>query len=93
MSMIVDNSLFTSIDNVAGPAGEEHRDLVKLDRYLAIIESNKDSCRFVPSDAMLALDMAGFVRGHIAGHSAQGSICASRLALALVQPCQRAPVQ
>lgn len=65
---------------------EDHRALAQLERYLAIIENNKKSCHFIPNDAMLALDMAGFVGSRI-GSSPHSGLSAARLALALAQPC------
>lgn len=70
----------------------DQRDMEKLDLYLSIVENNKKSSRFIPDDALLALDMAGFVRGRIAGKSLL-PVSAARLALSLVQPCRADPVQ
>lgn len=75
-----------------GPV-EDSRDAALLDRYLAIMEANKKSSRFVPDDALLALDMAGFVRGQIGAKRPAPKVSAARLALALVQPQQHTPLQ
>lgn len=69
------------------------RDAALLDRYLAIMETNRKSSRFVPDDALLALDMAGFVRNRIGNTPDRAPVSAARLALALVQPHKQAPVQ
>lgn len=64
---------------------EDQRDLERLDRYLALIENNRKSCRFVPDDALMALDMAGFVRGKLRDARPGPNVSAARLAMALVQ--------
>ncbi|SDF84197.1 hypothetical protein [Desulfovibrio legallii] len=38
------------------------RDLEALERYLAVLEANRRAGRTAVTDAVLALDMAGFVR-------------------------------
>ncbi len=70
------------------------REAALLDRYLAIMETNRASSRFVPSDALLALDMAGFVRGQIdpCPHC-RPQVTTARLSLALVQPREETPLQ
>ena len=72
---------------------EDQRDMDRLNRYLAIMEANKKSCKFVPSDAFLALDMAGFVRDCLNGKRKATPVSASRMALSLVQGRCGAPVQ
>lgn len=63
----------------------------RLTRYLAILEDNKKASRFVPDDAALALDMAGFVRNRLrGGRAAPGSLWRC-LALALVQTSRTRP--
>ncbi len=90
MSLSLNEILHVPQRNLGEGAPEDHRDLASLETYLAIIENNQKSCRFIPNDAMLALDMAGFVSGQL--HSGRGAgLSAARLALALLQPC--APVQ
>lgn len=72
---------------------EDQRDLHRLDHYLAIMETNRKSCKFVPDDALVALDMAGFVRGCLNGRKPSVSVSVARLALNLAQSPSRAPVQ
>lgn len=72
---------------------EDQRDLDRLGRYLAIMETNKKSCNFVPNDALMALDMAGFVRDCLNGQSIGTQISAARMALSLVQGKANIPVQ
>lgn len=75
-----------------GPA-EDLRNAELLDRYLAIMESNRKSSRFIPDDALMALDMAGFVRGQIDNSRHGQPVSAARLALALVHSQPQAPMQ
>ena len=70
---------------------DEHTSLANLDCYLAIAENNRKSSHFIPNDALLAMNMAGFVAAELYGSSKRAHISTARLALALVQPC--APVQ
>lgn len=70
-----------------------HPDIDRLDRYLAIIETNKKSSQFVPNDALLALDMAGFAMGQLKNRKNMPDISIGRLAMALVQPERTLPVQ
>lgn len=95
MSLILNNDS-TSVWNFYddGP-GEDGRDALLLDRYLAIMETNRKSSRFVPDDALLALDMAGFVRGQIGQMPhCRPQVSIARLSLALVQSRQQeAPIQ
>lgn len=94
MSLILNNAstpMWSLYDD--GP-GEGEREAFLLDRYLAVMEMNRKSCRFVPDDALLALDMAGFVRGQLnAMPNCRPQASIGRLALALVQPGQTAPIQ
>lgn len=92
MSLILnDTTLLNSC--VHDEAEEGQNELEFLNRYLSIIETNKQSSRFVPDDAFLALDMAGFVRGCLSGDGQKPGVSAARLALKLVQPCCRGPMQ
>lgn len=68
-------------------------DLAMLQRYLSIIDNNKKASRFVPDDAVLALDMADAVRNSLCGAHEKAGISAGRLALALVQPGWSYPTQ
>ena len=70
-----------------------HQELSKIDRYLDILSDNKNASRFVPNDAVVALDMAGFVRYRVGGGRTGPVLSTARLALALVQPCFEAPPQ
>ncbi len=72
---------------------EAREDLARITRYLAILEDNKKASRFVPDDAALALDMAGFVRNRLCGGRAAPGSSLARLALSLVQTCPDAPTQ
>ena len=72
---------------------EAQRDMDHLNRYLAIMEANKKSCRFVPDDALIALDMAGFVRDCLNGHRPAVPVSTARMALSLVQGHYGTPVQ
>lgn len=92
MSLILNDLSHASSSLLEDGTVEDQRDLIQLDRYLAIIETNKKSCRFVPNDALMALDMAGFVRDRLAGAQTGTKVTAARLALSLVQPC-KVPVQ
>lgn len=65
---------------------EDLRNAAALDRYLAILEANRTSSRFIPDDALLALDMAGFVSGELRNTNLSNQVSVGRLALALVQP-------
>ena len=72
----------------------EQRDLEALERYLAVLEANKKAGRTAVTDAVLALDMAGFVRGRL--RESEGRPCgasAAVLALALVRRTVDAPDQ
>lgn len=70
-----------------------HQELSKIDRYLDILQDNKNASRFVPNDAALALDMASFVRRQVGSCQSASALSIARLALALVQPCNEAPTQ
>ncbi|MBD5627373.1 MAG: hypothetical protein HDQ90_07855, partial [Desulfovibrio sp.] len=53
----------------------------------------KNASRFVPNDAAVALDMAGFVRRRVGGGRPGPALSTARLALALVQPGEEMPTQ
>lgn len=91
MSLVLNEVLHVPQNTQSEGSLEDHRDLASLETYLAIVENNQKSCRFIPNDAMLALDMAGFVSGRLHSERWNGRLSAARLSLALVQPC--APVQ
>lgn len=94
MSLIINSVQSSPQWNLYGDSqAEESREAELLDRYLAIMETNKKSSRFVPDDALLALDMAGFVTGRLANPDLAPQVSAARLALALVQPQHQAVIQ
>lgn len=72
--------------------GEDER-ASRLDSYLALMETNKQACEFVPNDALLALDMVGFVSSRIGGALKTSRVSTARLALSLVRPGENNPVQ
>lgn len=92
MSLIINGAAWTRPvqQERVGPEGDG---LSQLDRYLTILQNNQHSCQFVPSDALIALDMAGFVRSQIDGAPANSKISTARLALAIVQPCNPSSIQ
>ncbi len=97
MSLIITDASRTAKAAQDDADPEARQELARLTRYLAILEDNKKASRFVPDDAALALDMAGFVRNRLrnrlrGGRAAPGSPLA-RLALALVQTSPDAPAQ
>ncbi len=93
MSLIATDISFSSSNMHENGLEQDQRDMEKLDQYLAIAENNKKSSRFIPDDALLALDMAGFVRGCLAGKANHTPVSAARLALSLAQPSHIAPMQ
>lgn len=92
MSLILNNDTTTSWNMAESPDNDD-RSAELLDHYLALMEINRKSARFVPDDALLALDMAGFVRDRISGHGVNPKVSVARMALALVQPMQASPIQ
>ena len=93
MSLILNQLSLESLTQRPDEPPGTHQDLSQIDRYLEILKDNKNASRFVPNDAAVALDMAGFVRRRVgAGQSGQ-ALSTARLALALVQPCEEAPTQ
>lgn len=93
MSLILNHTSFVPlIQRPDEPPGTD-QDLAKIDRYLDILKDNKNASRFVPSDAAVALDMAGFVRRRMGDGRSGPVLSTPRLALALVQPDDEAPAQ
>lgn len=93
MSLILNNDSTTLWNLYDDGPGEDQRDAALLDRYLAIMETNKKSSRFVPNDALLALDMAEFARGQLSPECRRPHVSTARLAMSLVQPQQLMPIQ
>ncbi|MBO4369538.1 MAG: hypothetical protein J5803_05510 [Desulfovibrio sp.] len=69
--------------NIRSPGVET--ELNRLDSYLTVLEDNRKAARFVPDDAVLALDMASFVCDRLQGRRDRSFIPVMRLSLALVQ--------
>lgn len=93
MSLIITDASRTTKTAQDDADPEARQELARLTRYLAILEDNKKASRFVPDDAALALDMAGFVRNRLRGGRASPGSSLARLALALVQTSPDAPAQ
>lgn len=72
---------------------EHSRDLMLVERYLAVLEQNRKSCRAAVTDADMALDMAGFVRRQLSRPSQTPRMSPALLALALVKRVPDAPEQ
>ena len=68
-------------------------DVHMLDRYLAVLEDNKNACRFILNDAALAMDMAGFVQNRLGRGWERPANTAARLSLALIHTEPQGPVQ
>ncbi len=90
MSMIQNNY---SLDTLSRQDDAVNEDLARLNRYLAILENNRKAASFVPDEALMALDMAEFVRQRLHDRNLQSSPSAARMALSLVQRPVRAPMQ
>ena len=93
MSLIITDASRTAKAAQDDADPEARLELARLTRYLAILEDNKKASRFVPDDAALALDMAGFVRNRLRGGRAAPGSSLARLALVLVQTSPDAPAQ
>ena len=93
MSLILNHTSFEPLSQRPDEPPGTQQNLSKIDRYLDILEHNKNASRFVPSDAAVALDMAGFVRRRVGAGRPGPALSAARLALALVQPCEDMPTQ
>ena len=61
--------------------------------FRSILENNRKAASFVPDEALMALDMAEFVRQRLHDRNLQSSPSAARMALSLVQRPVRAPMQ
>lgn len=73
--------------------GNEEKNQLLVERYLQLLETNRQACRATITDAGLALDMAGFVRRQLCWPSQQTRIPTALLARALVQRLPEAPDQ
>lgn len=73
-------------------AGEEGKRAL-IERYLDLLEANRQACRATITDAGLALDMAGFVRRQLCWPSPQTRLPTALLARALVQRVPETPDQ
>lgn len=93
MSLILNDTRWMSTAPGSGRVYDGQGNLSELDRYLAVLQDNKNSCKFVPNDAFVALDMASFVRDQLDGARIKARISTARLALSLAQPCEPAPIQ
>jgi hypothetical protein len=71
----------------------QHRDLSLVEKYLAVLDENKKSCRAAVTDASIALDMAGFVRRRLHSSTEQMQMPPALLALALIRRVLDAPDQ
>ena len=92
MSLGISDAFLTTMARQSGAELESNAELSMLTRYLAVLEDNKKASSFIPDDAAMALDMAGFVRNRLYGRAAPGSSIA-RLALSLVHTSPDCPVQ
>lgn len=93
MSMIQNNYSLDTLSRQDDAVSEDEQNLARLNRYLAILENNRKAASFVPDEALLALDMAEFVRQRLHERSLHSSPSAARMALSLVQRPIRAPMQ
>lgn len=93
MPLLVNTNTNPSWNLYAEDIGGDQRDAALLDRYLAIVETNKQSCKFVPDDALLALDMVSFVRGQLNDGLLRPQMSVKRLVMALVKPGEQGEIQ
>lgn len=93
MSMIQNNYSLDTFSRQDDAETEDERNLARLNRYLAILENNRKAASFVPDEALVALDMAEFVRQRLHHKNLHSSPSAARMALSLVQRGQQAPMQ
>lgn len=93
MSLGISDAFLTAMAQQGNGLMADDADLARLTRYLAVLEDNKKAARFIPDDAALALDMAGFVRNRLQGGKAASGSSLARLALALVHTAPEAPAQ
>ena len=69
------------------------RNLQLIERYLVVLEENKNACRAAVTDADMALDMAGFVKRQLRRPALMPRMSPALLALALVRRIIDAPEQ
>lgn len=93
MSLILNHTSIEPLTKRPDEPPGSRQDLSQIDRYLDILKDNKTASRFVPTDAAVALDMAGFVRRRVGDGHLGPVLSTARLALALVQPCEELPPQ
>lgn len=93
MSMIQNNYSLDTLSRQDDAVNEDEQNLARLNRYLAILENNRKAASFVPDEALMALDMAEFVRQRLHDRNLQSSPSAAHMALSLVQRPVRAPMQ
>ncbi|MBQ3060123.1 MAG: hypothetical protein IJD16_07410 [Desulfovibrio sp.] len=93
MSLGISDAFLTTVARQRGAELESNAELSMLTRYLAVLEDNKKASSFIPDDAALALDMAGFVRNRLHGGRAASGSSIARLALSLVHTSPDCPVQ
>lgn len=93
MSMIQNNYSLDTLSRQDDAVNEDEQNLARLNRYLAILENNRKAASFVPDEALMALDMAEFVRQRLHDRNLQSSPSAARMALSLVQRPVRGPMQ
>lgn len=62
-----------------------NRELEMVERYLAVLEDNRNACRADLGDVDIALDMAGFVRQTLRGAPVYPRMSSALMALALVR--------
>ncbi|MDO5484018.1 MAG: hypothetical protein Q4F27_03835, partial [Desulfovibrionaceae bacterium] len=67
MSLGISDTFVTTSVRQGNFCTEGSEELAQLTRYLTVLEENKKAASFVPDDAMMALDMAGFVRNRLCG--------------------------
>ena len=92
MSLLIRNTQQLDGSKKIRAPGEKET-LQRIDSYLAVLEDNRNASRFVPNDALLALDMASFVCERLHGRQERRFIPAMRLSLSLVQTEQETAVQ
>ncbi|MBR4742042.1 MAG: hypothetical protein IK079_04010 [Desulfovibrio sp.] len=83
MSLYIQSHLLEGNKKIRSPGEQENLD--RIDSYLAVLEDNRKSAAFIPTDAALALDMANFVFDRLQGRRERKFVPAMRLSMALLQ--------